>query len=564
MKCKQLMAMGLSIMLTVSGGVSGTSAFAETVAEQKETQINQAADNQEQTSAPVPATEAPVPATEAPAPATEAPAPATEAPAPVTEAPAPATEAPATETSAPTTETSGSATESADSTENPASPAETGTEGNPPSSGETGTETSGTEPSQGNGGEETTEGETSGTETGDSETGLGMLETDPEEEESETETETDDLIEEEESETEEHISNEELIARQNIVVPPDISLEFRFTRVDKVYGVIKNPEGANIYEEKSGGSRVVGKMEYYGLCYILADGDQEWVYVESGNVRGFVEAKELVTGDTADRLVRVKGEENLPVAMLMLARTENSAYTYTHTTVKPVMAAKVYAVAREELSIYEARKTSARVTGTLQEGGLCYILADGDSEWVFVESGNARGFVEASGLKTGSGANELVEVQGENNMPLASVAVEPEENQACYYTLTSVRKASQAALTRSAMVNFSFRFLGNPYVWGGTSLTNGCDCSGFTQSIYANFGYSIPRVAEAQAVYGMQIPVSSAAPGDLIFYAKNGYIYHVSMYIGDGQVIHAAGKNTGIITSGIGSAAVWATRIIQD
>ena len=67
---------------------------------------------------------------------------------------------------------------------------------------------------------------------------------------------------------------------------------------------------------------------------------------------------------------------------------------------------------------------------------------------------------------------------------------------------------------------------------GGTSLTNGCDCSGFTQSIYANFGYYIPRVAEAQAGYGMQIPVSSAEPGDLIFYAKNGYVYHVSMYIG--------------------------------
>lgn len=62
-----------------------------------------------------------------------------------------------------------------------------------------------------------------------------------------------------------------------------------------------------------------------------------------------------------------------------------------------------------------------------------------------------------------------------------------------------------------------------------------------SSSVYANFGYSLPRVADAQSVYGMQIPVSSAQPGDLIFYARNGYVYHVSMYIGGGQVVHAAG-----------------------
>ena len=95
-----------------------------------------------------------------------------------------------------------------------------------------------------------------------------------------------------------------------------------------------------------------------------------------------------------------------------------------------------------------------------------------------------------------------------------------------------MQKASQEAKTREAIVNFALQFVGNPYVWGGTSLTNGCDCSGFVMSVYANFGYSLPRVADAQSVYGMQIPVSSAQPGDLIFYARNGYVYHVSMYIG--------------------------------
>ena len=304
-------------------------------------------------------------------------------------------------------------------------------------------------------------------------------------------------------------------------------------------------------------------MDYYGLCYILEDEGNGWVYVESANVRGYIPQEELATGDTAERLVKVKGEANLPTARLTLARTENSAYTHTHTTVYEVMAAKVYAVAKEDLSIRESRQDSARAVGSLPEGGLCYILADEGKEWVYVESGNARGYVRASGLLTGAGASGAVESAGENNMTLAEVLVEPEDTAACYYTLTSVRQADQTAMVRSEIVNFAFQFLGNPYVWGGTSLTNGCDCSGFTQSIYANFGYYIPRVAEAQAGYGMQIPVSSAEPGDLIFYAKNGYVYHVSMYIGDGQVIHAQSTKTGIVITGIGSDAVWATRVIQ-
>ena len=196
--------------------------------------------------------------------------------------------------------------------------------------------------------------------------------------------------------------------------------------------------------------------------------------------------------------------------------------------------------------------------------GLCFILEDGSRDWVYVESGNARGFVEASALEFGKSAVQRVTEIGETNMELANVQIAPENNSACYYTLTSVKPASQSALLRSSMVNFSFRFLGNPYVWGGTSLTDGCDCSGFTQSIYASFGYSIPRIAEAQAVCGMQIPISSAEPGDLIIYAKDGTVYHVSMYIGNGQVIQAYGTSTGIITSGIGGTAVWAVRIIQD
>ena len=495
--------------------------------------------------------------TEAP---TEAPKPMekpTEAP---TEAPKPTekpTEAP-TEAPKPTEKPTEAPTEAPKPTEKPTeAPTEAPSETVPETPGET----------ENPGGE--TEAETGESETlpPESETQMGESETIPAETESlteETETETESESETEtESESETEISNEELIARQNIVIPPDIALEFRFTQVDKVFAVVKNHKGANIYEEKSDSAAVAGKIAYYGICYILAEEEEDFVYIESGDVRGFIAAKDILFGDSADRLVKARGEENLPVAQETLVWSENDAYTYTHTTTKDVVVPKVYALAERSLSIREEGSASSREVGTLAEGGLCYILADRDRDWVFVESGDSRGFVPASDLSTGSEVRRQVDEKGEASFAVAETKISPQDNKACYYTLTSVKEASQEALIRSEMVNFAFQFLGNPYVWGGTSLTDGCDCSGFTQSIYANFGYALPRVAEAQAVYGMQIPIASAAPGDLIFYAKNGSVYHVSMYIGEGQVIHAAGRSTGIIISGIGSNAVWATRVIR-
>ena len=100
---------------------------------------------------------------------------------------------------------------------------------------------------------------------------------------------------------------------------------------------------------------------------------------------------------------------------------------------------------------------------------------------------------------------------------------------------------------------------------GGTSLTNGADCSGFVQSIYSEFGYSLPRVAQDQAYAGIKIPVQDAAPGDLIFYMRNGEIYHVVMSLGDGRTIEAQSSATGIVHSTVNyNNAVWAVRIISD
>ena len=100
----------------------------------------------------------------------------------------------------------------------------------------------------------------------------------------------------------------------------------------------------------------------------------------------------------------------------------------------------------------------------------------------------------------------------------------------------------------NAIVQYAIKFVGNPYVYGGTSLTNGTDCSGFTQSIYAYFGISIPRTAPSQAEIGYNISFDNIQPGDLIFYSGNGgySITHVAIYIGGSKIVHAGTSATGI------------------
>ena len=423
------------------------------------------------------------------------------------------------------------------------------------------------------------------------------------------------------------------MASQDIIIPPVITENFRFTTVDKVYAVCNEKE-IKIYEEKSEDARAVGTMKKDGLCYILKEeADSEWIYVESGVVRGFVKKAWLLTDEKAKKFVQEKKEENLLLAESLVDPLENAALTYTKTTVRQTVVEKVYALVKKAgVSILEERKDEgARVIGTLPENGICFILADDLDGWVYVESGNVRGFVKedqlieadesesrvaASGKwtdeqekqyqdavkayqdagkaldendadpdKTQEKTEELNTVYtkakeeketleeqkkkaldtGEASYQTAEEKIKPADNAACYYTLTSVRDASVSSAIGTAMVEFAKQFIGNPYVWGGTSLTNGADCSGYVQQIYAHFGYSIPRTSREQSQYGTQIPLEEAQPGDLIFYANNGTVYHVVMYMGNGQVIHASSRKTGIKTSGIDYAhAVWATRIISD
>ncbi len=107
------------------------------------------------------------------------------------------------------------------------------------------------------------------------------------------------------------------------------------------------------------------------------------------------------------------------------------------------------------------------------------------------------------------------------------------------------QKEEKRVAKRQAVADFAVQFVGNPYVWGGTSLTNGADCSGFVMSVFANFGYELPRVAAAQYSASQKKDLSQIEVGDLVFYG--GGISHVALYIGDGKVVHALNSNKGIV-----------------
>ena len=96
------------------------------------------------------------------------------------------------------------------------------------------------------------------------------------------------------------------------------------------------------------------------------------------------------------------------------------------------------------------------------------------------------------------------------------------------------------------IVNYALQFVGNPYVWGGTSLTNGADCSGFILSVYKKFGYSLPHSSASQATCGKEVDIKDLQPGDLVFYKHGSRIGHVIMYIGNGKAVEAMGKKSNV------------------
>ena len=176
-------------------------------------------------------------------------------------------------------------------------------------------------------------------------------------------------------------------------------------------------------------------------------------------------------------------------------------------------------------------------------------VSDGDVEELSIEDDFSDGADSISAFASALADKTVSEVQGYQEAKAEAEVIAQERLEAEAAAEAARKAAEEARLEmRQGIVDFALQFVGNPYVYGGTSLTNGADCSGFVMSVFAEFGYELPRVAAAQCSASEKKSVADIEAGDLVFYGDGG-IDHVALYIGDGKIVHASTAATGIKVS---------------
>lgn len=203
------------------------------------------------------------------------------------------------------------------------------------------------------------------------------------------------------------------------------------------------------------------------------------------------------------------------------------------------------------INVRAEMSTESDIVGKIRKDGICEVLSIEDG-WCEIESGEITGYISSDYLLTGAEANEKATELMEEGKELETAI-----------TLMEYRYGKGVTDIQMELCEYARQFVGNPYRWGGTSLTKGADCSGFTMSVYANYGVSLPHSSAAQSKYGTKVSLSELQPGDLVFYGGKR-IHHVAIYIGNGQIVHAQSTKTGIVVSSMYySTPTGAVRILQ-
>ncbi|MFI3213689.1 MAG: SH3 domain-containing C40 family peptidase [Eubacteriales bacterium] len=267
-------------------------------------------------------------------------------------------------------------------------------------------------------------------------------------------------------------------------------------------GIAKVDNHLNIRETADTSADLVGKMSNGSACEVLSiDGD--WAHITSGEVEGYVHMDYLFTGTEA----KVMAEELV----------DSMAYATSG-----------------GLRVRAEANTDSEILTTMAEGeGLEVIQNLGD--WIEVSLDSETGYISA----------EYASIN--RQLPTA-------------VTMTELLYGAGVSDVRVELCQYAQEFIGNPYVWGGTSLTNGADCSGFVLSVFKKYGISLPHSSSAQSKMGTQVSLADALPGDLVFYTSGGSVNHVALYIGNGQVVHASNPSTGIRVSDVSYRSVYTVR----
>lgn len=274
--------------------------------------------------------------------------------------------------------------------------------------------------------------------------------------------------------------------------------------------------------------KIIAKLPSNAGCDILDTSTAGWLKIRSGNITGYVKSEYILTGQQAK-------DKALQVAKLMAISNTDGVNVRTEPNTNS--------------SIYTQISNSER-----------FLVADQQDGWVKIEIDDQDAYLSSDYVDVKYGLEEaikytpVVEVADtsnsksntKNSTGKSSSSSKSSGKKSSANDGAAGSKSGSVSSKRAQIANYAVQFVGNRYVYGGTSLTNGTDCSGFTMSVMAKFGVSLPHNSGSQAGSGKSITSSQMRPGDLVFYSGSGGINHVALYIGNGQVCHASNAKSGI------------------
>ena len=288
----------------------------------------------------------------------------------------------------------------------------------------------------------------------------------------------------------------------------------------------------NVRAEANTDSEVLGKLYNNSAATVLETTDDGWYKINSGSVTGYVKAEYVVTGD----------EE--------LARRVSTRYATVTTTT---------------LYVRTEPSTESSILTMLGEGDDFVVVDDSmkDTGWVIVTTEEGDGYVSTEYVNLWT---DFVKAESKEEEEARLAKEEAERQAAAAAAEAAKKKASRSSKSSSgsststsssaessssysapsgsdgqAVANYACQFIGNPYVYGGSSLTNGTDCSGFVMSVYAAFGIGLPHSSSGQRGCGYEVSLSEAQPGDIVCYSG-----HVGIYVGNNTIVHASTPSSGI------------------
>ena len=287
----------------------------------------------------------------------------------------------------------------------------------------------------------------------------------------------------------------------------------------------------NVRSIPSEEGEILGKLYDKSVGEFIEE-DNGWYKITSGSVTGYVKAEYCVTGDDAVALAKKVGNRIATVTTTTLKVREEPSLDATVLGLVPI---------QDQLLVTEELDNWVKVNIEEGDGYVSLDYVTLSTEFVKAESREEEEARLAKEEAERKAALEAARKAEEKNRKAAK-----SESSATTSEAPVVYATGESALGQS-VASYACQFVGNPYVYGGTSLTNGADCSGFVMSVYANFGVSLPHYSSGDRSVGTAVDgLANAQPGDIICYSG-----HVAIYIGNGQIVHASTAKTGIKISDV-------------